>query len=70
MLLGREAVERLEQATVAVFGLGGVGSYTAEALARAGVGRLILVDGDTGRIPTATASSSPSAPRWGSPKPR
>lgn len=47
MLLGREAVERLEQATVAVFGLGGVGSYTAEALARAGVGRLILVDGDT-----------------------
>ena len=61
MLLGREAVERLEQATVAVFGLGGVGSYTAEALARAGVGR---------RIPTATASSSPSAPRWGSPRPR
>lgn len=40
-------MERLEQATVAVFGLGGVGSYTAEALARAGVGRLILVDGDT-----------------------
>ena len=47
MLLGREAVERLEQASVAVFGLGGVGSYTAEALARAGIGRLVLVDGDT-----------------------
>ncbi len=46
-LLGGEAVERLANATVAVFGLGGVGSYTAEALARAGVGRLILVDGDT-----------------------
>ncbi|HIW72955.1 MAG TPA: tRNA threonylcarbamoyladenosine dehydratase [Firmicutes bacterium] len=46
MLLGREAVERLERASVAVFGLGGVGSYTAEALARAGVGRLVLVDGD------------------------
>lgn len=46
-LLGAEAVERLAAATVAVFGLGGVGSYTAEALARAGVGRLILVDGDT-----------------------
>ncbi len=46
MLLGREAVERLEQASVAVFGLGGVGSYTVEALARAGIGRLVLVDGD------------------------
>lgn len=46
-LLGAEAVARLARATVAVFGLGGVGSYTAEALARAGVGRLILVDGDT-----------------------
>lgn len=46
-LLGEEAVARLAAATVAVFGLGGVGSYTAEALARAGVGHLILVDGDT-----------------------
>lgn len=46
MLLGREGVERLENAAVAVFGLGGVGSYTAEALARAGVGSLLLVDGD------------------------
>lgn len=47
MLLGEEGVARLGRASVAVFGLGGVGSYTAEALARAGVGRLILVDGDT-----------------------
>ena len=47
MLLGREAVERLEQATVAVFGLGGVGSYAAEILARSGVGELTLVDQDT-----------------------
>lgn len=46
-LMGEDAVTRLQKATVAVFGLGGVGSYTAEALARAGVGRLILVDGDT-----------------------
>ena len=46
MLLGREGVERLENAAVAVFGLGGVGSYTTEALARAGVGSLLLVDGD------------------------
>ena len=46
LLLGQEGVDRLAAASVAVFGLGGVGSYAAEALARAGVGRLILVDGD------------------------
>lgn len=45
-LLGEEAMLRLSRATVAVFGLGGVGSYTAEALARAGIGGLVLVDGD------------------------
>lgn len=47
MLVGREAADKLAASSVAVFGLGGVGSYTAEALARAGVGRLVLVDGDT-----------------------
>jgi len=46
-LLGEAAVARLKSAKVAVFGLGGVGSYTAEALARAGVGSLLLCDGDT-----------------------
>lgn len=46
MLLGREAVEQLKKAHVAVFGLGGVGGHAAEALARAGVGALTLVDGD------------------------
>lgn len=46
-LLGTEAVEALRSAHVAVFGLGGVGSWAAEALARAGVGTLTLVDFDT-----------------------
>ena len=46
MLVGREAVERLAARRVAVFGLGGVGGHAAEALARAGVGRLDLVDSD------------------------
>lgn len=47
MLLGDAAVARLRQARVAVFGLGGVGGYTVEALARAGVGQLDLIDRDT-----------------------
>ena len=47
MLLGDERVRRLQSSHVAVFGLGGVGSWCAEALARSGVGRLTLVDSDT-----------------------
>ena len=47
MLLGTEAVERLQKARVAVFGIGGVGGYTVEALARSGVGQIDLIDSDT-----------------------
>ena len=47
LLLGEEALSRLEGARVAVFGLGGVGGYTVEALARAGIGKLDLIDSDT-----------------------
>ena len=46
-LLGKAAMERLKNARVAVFGLGGVGGYCAEALARSGVGKLELIDHDT-----------------------
>lgn len=46
MLLGSEAMEKLKNANVAVFGLGGVGSWCAEALARSGIGELTLVDQD------------------------
>ncbi len=46
ILLG-DGVDRLSSATVAVFGLGGVGGYVVEALARCGVGHLVLVDHDT-----------------------
>lgn len=45
-LLGLASMERLAAARVVVLGLGGVGSFTAEALARAGVGHLVLVDGE------------------------
>ena len=46
LLLGEDAIARLEQARVAVFGLGGVGGYVVEALARGGVGHLDLIDSD------------------------
>ena len=46
-LLGSDAMEKLNNARVAVFGLGGVGGYVAEALARSGVGGLDLIDHDT-----------------------
>ncbi len=46
LLVGREAMERLFAARVAVFGIGGVGGYTVEALARSGVGTLDLIDDD------------------------
>lgn len=45
-LIGEEAVEILKNATVAIFGLGGVGGHAAEALARSGVGNFVLVDSD------------------------
>ena len=46
LLIGEEGMGRLKQATVMVFGVGGVGSHCIEALARSGVGRLILIDND------------------------
>lgn len=46
LLLGSEALDKLKNSIVAVFGVGGVGSYTAEAIARAGVGKVVLIDAD------------------------
>ena len=47
MLIGKESLERLKNSKVAIFGVGGVGSYVVEGLARAGVGHFVLVDNDT-----------------------
>lgn len=47
MLLGKDAVQKLQNARVAVFGLGGVGGYVVEALARSGIGALDLIDNDS-----------------------
>ena len=46
MLIGEDNVEKLSHASVALFGLGGVGSYCAEALARCGIGKIMIVDCD------------------------
>ncbi|MDD3395456.1 MAG: tRNA threonylcarbamoyladenosine dehydratase [Clostridia bacterium] len=46
LLLGQEGLEKLKNAKVAVFGIGGVGSFAAEALARGGIGHLTFIDGD------------------------
>ena len=47
LLLGEDAMQKLYHARVAVFGIGGVGGYTVEALARCGIGALDLIDSDT-----------------------
>lgn len=46
LLIGKEGIEKLKNSKVAIFGIGGVGSYTAEALGRAGLGSVVLVDDD------------------------
>ena len=46
MLIGKDGIEKLKKSKVAIFGIGGVGSYVVESLARAGVGKFILVDND------------------------
>lgn len=50
LLVGEEGFEKLKNTHAAVFGVGGVGSYTAEALARAGIGEITLIDNDTVNI--------------------
>ena len=47
LLVGEEGIEKLKNSKVIVFGIGGVGSFVVEALTRAGVGNLVLVDNDT-----------------------
>ena len=46
LLLGKERLEKLQQAHVLVAGLGGVGAYAAEQLCRAGIGEMTIIDGD------------------------
>lgn len=47
LLLGKEAMDKLQNSHVAVFGIGGVGGYTVEALVRSGIGKIDIIDNDT-----------------------
>ena len=47
LLIGKKGVEKLNNTKIAIFGIGGVGSFVVEALARAGIGNLVLIDNDT-----------------------
>ena len=55
LLIGDEAVQKLNASRVAVFGVGGVGGYTVEALVRSGIGAIDIIDDDrqNGRLPFA-----------------
>ena len=57
LLLGSEAMEKLAASTVVVFGVGGVGSHCIDALARSGIGRLVLIDNDTVSLPNINRQS-------------
>lgn len=46
LLIGEENIQKLESSTIAIFGLGGVGSYAAETLVRAGIGNIVIIDND------------------------
>ena len=46
-LIGKDGIEKLKNARVAIFGIGGVGGYTAEALTRCGIGTIDIIDNDT-----------------------
>lgn len=50
LLIGEEGLEKLKNAKVAIFGIGGVGGYTAEALVRSGIGTIDIIDNDTVNI--------------------
>ena len=59
LLLGAQAIQTLAASHVAVFGVGGVGSFACEALARAGVGELTLIDNDTVALTNRNRQATP-----------
>ena len=70
LIIGDEGLNKLKNSNVIVFGVGGVGSFAAEAIARAGVGNLTIVDFDEVDITNINrqipALPPPAVPGWGS----
>jgi len=71
LLIGSHAIQKLQNARVLIVGMGGVGSYCAEYIARAGVGKMTIVDGDTieatnrnRQLPALTSSEGESKAGW------
>ena len=70
LVTGEAALTALEQRGAIVFGLGGGGGWTAEALVRAGLGRITLVDNDSVCVTNINRQIQPYPPRWGFPRRR
>ena len=68
LLLGNEALQRLQQSRVIVFGVGGVGSWCAESLVRSGVGHLTIVDSDCVDVSNINRQIMATVPNIGRPK--
>ncbi len=68
MLLGREALDKLKNSKVAIFGIGGVGSYVAEGLIRSGVGHLVFIDHDEVAISNINRQIHATSKTVGQPK--
>ena len=63
LLVGNEAMEKLKNSRVAVFGIGGVGGYTVEALVRSGIGTIDIIDDDRFAQPILTGRLLPQQTR-------
>ena len=68
LLLGNEALQRLQQSRVIVFGVGGVGSWCAESLVRSGIGHLTIVDSDCVDVSNINRQIMATVPNIGRPK--
>ena len=63
LLIGKEGIEKLQNAKVAIYGVGGVGSFVAEGLARSGIGNMVLIDNDVVSISNLNRQKSRSYER-------